>query len=197
MLLRPFLDLLFPKLCAHCKEPTEGDYFCPLCWQESSPLALDSRCHHCFELLETSDNLCSTCRHHPLLPFVRAAVFDRNAPIRTLKNSRDTTQAMAAFAYYQWLRLSWESVNLIAPIPPQRSSIACAFAELAHLPCPNLLRRRAWPLNTDFWEVRDILEEGESILLFDDDCTSAELQLACKAISHAFPKRVYLLSLFY
>ena len=194
-MLRALLNLVFPPRCLHCKALCCGSYFCEECWRQSSLIDLDHRCIHCFEAIEPPESLCSRCRHEPLLPFPRAAVFESQAPIRTFVHNRDYEQAMASFAYYQWLRLGWEKPDVIASIPPNRNAVGRFFAELWNAPCQNLFRRIAWPLDTEKWEIRDFLEEDLTILLIDHGCTLAQRQLACQAISHAFPKRVYILSL--
>lgn len=188
------LDLAFPPRCLHCKAFCDASYFCKNCWCNSSILDLEHRCIHCFETVEPPESLCVSCRHNPYLPFPRAAVFEIDAPILALKG-RDAGQAMAGFAYYQWLRLGWKKPDLIVPTLPNRSAVGRFFAELCDCPCPNLFRRIAWPLGTETLEIRDFLEEDLSILLVDDGCTPKQRQLACSAISHAFPKSVHIISL--
>jgi hypothetical protein len=106
-------------------------------------------------------------------------------------------EAAAGFAYYQWLKLGWDEPDLIISIPPGKSTICQAFSSLCATPNPQIFRRIAWPLQTEKWEViEELIEEYSVVLLFDEGCTPKQLQLASKALSVAFPKKVYLLSMY-
>jgi len=192
----PLLDLFFPPLCKHCGEVTAFPYLCEECWQASQLLNPEGRCFHCFEEINEPTGLCDRCRHKPLLPFPRAALFAREAPICRLMNREESAEPMAGFALYQWLRLHWKEADLIAPIPPHKRKVARIFADLAQIRCPNLFRRIPWPLYPPRWEVKEqMIEEDATLLLFDEGCTFKELQMACAAIAQTFPKKVYVLSL--
>lgn len=193
---RALVDLVFPPLCSHCNSYTKLNYLCETCWKESALLDPFGRCLHCFAELEEDGTLCATCKQQPQLPFQRAALFDHRSPIFTLMND-DVATAIAGFAYYQWLRLDWEEPDLIVAVSPHRKESTRMFAELCAKPSPHLFRRIAWPLNQQRWEVEEeLIEEGATILLFDEGCSSRQLQMAAAALSTAFPKKVYLLSLF-
>jgi hypothetical protein len=192
---QPLIDLVFPPFCVECSERTNLKYLCKDCWELSSILDLEGRCRHCFEEFE-GDTLCPQCRKDPKFPFERAAVFDQLAPIKRAL-SADTAMVAASFAYYQWLRLDWVDPDLIIPIPSSNFGVAKRFADLCNLPCPNLFKRIAWPLGTEKWVVSErLIEENATILLIDEGCSTKQLLMAAKALSTAFPKKVYLISLY-
>ena len=163
----------------------------------SQLLELEGRCHHCFDEIDEPTGLCIQCKHSPLLPFPRAALFAKEAPIYRILGWEESIDPIASFGFYQWLRLQWQKPDLIAPIPPHRTKIARAFAELANIPCPHLFRRVPWPLSPEKWEIKEqLIENDRTVLLIDEGCTQEQLQIAAEAISEAFPKKVYVLSLF-
>jgi hypothetical protein len=130
------------------------------------------------------------------LPFPRAALFAKEAPIFRLIGLEESFLSMASFAFYQHARLDWKEPDLIAPIPPYKRNVARNFAELAQVACPNLFRVVAWPLYPRIWEVKErLIEEEMTLLLIDEGCTLRELQMACRAVAEAFVPNVYILSL--
>ena len=192
---RSLLDLIFPPFCVECGDYTDLKYLCQNCWAQSGLLDIHDRCRHCFDEIG-QESICAKCLSHPTLPFERAAVFDARMPIRRLLKE-DTVNAAAGFSYYQWLRLDWKEPDLIVPIPSRHFGVAKQFAQLCNKPCVDLFRKIAWPLGSQRWEVRDqLIEENSTILLFDEGCSLKQLQLASAALSTAFPKKVYLISLF-
>ncbi len=196
VILQPLLDLFFPPLCMNCKEFTSMPYLCKECWLGSQLLDPEGRCLHCFHEIGEPSGLCLRCRHKPLLPFPRAALFAKEAPICRLMNREESPKPLAGYAFYQWLRLHWKEPDLIAPIPPERRQVAREFGELAQVPCPNLFRRVPWPLYPRVWEVKEqMIEDEMTVLLIDEGCTFIELQMACRVCAEAFPKNVYILSL--
>jgi len=195
-MLRPLLDLFFPPTCMHCSQLSSLPYLCHDCWLESQLLPIEGRCTHCFEEIEEPVGLCSRCRHAPLLPFPRAALFSRDSPICRLIIREESTKPLAGYAYYQWLRLHWKQPTLIASIPPHKKKIAQEFANLIQVPSPHLFRVVPWPLHPRRWEIKELLiEDDTTLLLIDEGCTLEELQMASRALSEAFPKNVYVLSL--
>ncbi len=162
---------------------------------QSALLDSQGRCIHCFDEIEEG-SLCHRCIRSPILPFPRAGVFDRRAPVFEVLHA-DHAHAAASFAYYQWLKLDWSEPDLIVSIPPGKSKTGQIFSQLCEKPYPRLFRRVAWPLRTEKWEVSEhLIEEHSTVLLFDVGCTPKQLQLAATALSAAFPKKVYLISLF-
>jgi len=196
VIFKPLLDLFFPPTCIHCGEDTSLYYLCKECWLESKLLPLDGRCLHCFQEIDEPSGLCSRCRHAPLLPFPRAALFAKEAPISRLLNREESIKPLAGFCVYQWLKLEWKTPDLIASIPPHKKKVARRFAELLHIPSPHLFRVLSWPLYPRKWEVNEkLIDDDTTLLLIDDGCTFEELQMASRALSMAFPKKVYILSL--
>ncbi len=194
-MIRTFRDLLFPPICIYCKESCTKPYLCDACWELSALLNPEERCPHCFGAVE-APSLCSRCRKKPYLLFPRAALFDIHAPIRRLFHSEENYEALAGLALVQWTKLGWKDPDLIIPIPPKRTEIARFFARHLDRPCPNLIYRKAWPIDQERWYVREeLIEEGDTVLLFDAGCSLRQLQLASHAILEAFPKKVSVLSL--
>ena len=192
---KSLVDLIFPPLCLYCNEPTDLKYLCERCWTQSPVVDLENRCRHCFDDCEDGV-LCSRCSHKPLLPFERAFVFDRSSPIAQIL-SEEMSEAAAGFAFYQWAKLGWDEPDLIAAISPGKNEVAKQFSKLMNKPCPDLFRTIAWPLGSQRLEIYDhFLEEDSTILFFDEGFTTKQLQMAGASLSHAFPKKVYCLSLF-
>lgn len=192
--MKALLNLVFPPLCVHCGMETPLRYLCETCWNESEVVNPQERCEHCFQECEEG-RCCAKCLRKPVIPFTRAAAFDRRAPFTRLIDE-EKAHALAGFAYYQWLRLNWLEPDLIAAIPPHKNTIARAFAEIAEKPCPHLFKRIAWPLRAQRWKLQNhLVEEGSTVLLFDEGCTPKQLKMAIAALSGAFPKKIYILSL--
>jgi hypothetical protein len=194
-MIRALVDLVFPPYCVDCGAFTRLKYLCEDCWKQSVILDSFGRCQHCFEEVERG-TLCARCARAPLLPFERAAVFDRRMPIYKILGE-EAVLAAASFAYYQWLRLDWKEPDLIVPMPGNRFGVAQQFALLCNKPVPKIFRRIAWPLGNQRWEVVEhLIEENATVLIFDEGSSQKQLQLAATALSTAFPKKVFLLSLF-
>jgi hypothetical protein len=190
------VDVLFPPLCFVCNSPLSRLPFvpsklCSNCWELSQVIDPNGRCIHCFKDCDTS--LCGRCAKDPELPYPRAAVFDREAPILRLLDE-EGAGAFAGFAYYQWQQLALPDPDFIVSIVP--SEMAKAFAMLCNKPNPNLFRRRFCFGHKQRLELREgLIPEDATLLLFDLGCKQQELEDACSVISEAFPKRVSILSL--
>jgi hypothetical protein len=189
------LNVLFPPLCTICGEKTNLKYLCKNCWEESSLIDLETRCRHCFR--ECQDRrLCITCSRNPTFPFERAGVFETDSPLRSLLHE-DKVHAAAAFAYYQWQKLEWDEPDLIASIPPDRPTVAHAFAEICQKPCPKLFSRTGLTSRTEEWKLKShLFDESTTLLLFDSGCNWQQLRMISRELISAFPKKVYCLSLF-
>jgi predicted amidophosphoribosyltransferase len=195
-MIRAISDFFFPPICVHCKEAAVKPYFCDACWELSALADPDERCIHCFGSVDRPGSLCSRCIKKPHLPIPRAALFDREAPISRLIYREESIDSFASLAFLQWSKLHLPEPDLIAPIPPSQITIARAFAKLIQKPCPNLFRRTAWPLGVEKWIAKEgLVQEEETVLLFDVGCSLRQLRLASDAILEAFPKKVYVLSL--
>ena len=181
------IDLIFPPLCLACREECRTRFLCPSCWQLCLLPDPVERCRHCFEELDRKENLCSQCRKEKILPAIRAYVFDPESPAHHL--ALEPPDGMASFALIQWVALDWPLPDAVIPMPDRDSvEIGRMFAFLLNIPFMKALRA-----NCDYKEDR--LEEGKELLLFDVSHPVETLQKATLALSEAFPKRIYLLSL--
>ena len=185
---RCFTDLIFPPLCLACKEKCDTKFLCPDCWQLCSLPDPVERCRHCFEELDSRGNLCAQCRKEKLLPVVRAYVFDPESPAYRL--GWEAVDAMAGFAFVQWIQLEWPLPDMIVPMP-NRESVAIG-ASLARL----IDRPIARALTGDCEYKEDRLEEDQEILLFDVSNPMGLLKRGSGALFESFPKRIRILSLF-
>jgi hypothetical protein len=163
-------------------------FLCSSCWALCELPDPADRCRHCFEELDQRGNLCSLCRDKPILNAVRATVFDSESPGRYL--GLDSPDAMAGFALLQWIQLEWPMPYAIVPMPdPESQAVAKAFAALLDLPYIQALQG-----DGEYREGR--LEEDEYLLLIDVSSSVAKLKKATDSLVGAFPKRIFLLTLF-
>lgn len=191
-----WLDLIFPPLCAHCREFCRTSFFCLNCWELCSPPSPLYRCRHCFSEIEEGTfhetyNLCLTCQKEPLLFAPYAFVFDSTeAAHRLCREIQEMPEALAAFILYQWAHLSWLSPQIIIPMPGAEV-LAKPFAFWMEVPYIDLL-----DVTNQSWECDGKkIEEDQILLLLDVNSTLPCLQKAIAALSEAFPKRIYVLSL--
>lgn len=189
---KSLLDFIFPPLCLACKERCSTQFLCPDCWILCEPPDPVGRCRHCFAELDEQGTLCPRCRPHskqgPILKAVSAFVFGPQAPVRFL--GLDPIDALAGFALHQWVQLEWPTPDGIIPMPDASSlALAKQLAHLLELP----LIRALYP-NGEYKEDR--LEENGLWLLIDVSNSLEQLKTATFSLEEAFPKRIYLLSLF-
>ena len=146
------------------------------------------RCRHCFQELDQRGLLCAQCRKHRLLPVPRAHAFDAASPASYL--GVEATDAMAGFAFFQWIQLEWLFPDMIVPMPDAASiAIGRALALLFDIPLIRALR-------SDCTYREDRLEEEAVLLLFDVANRQERLEQAVFSLSEAFPKKIYLFTLF-
>lgn len=194
-MIKSCLDLLFPPLCLHCKEASGPSYLCSACWQLSALLDPATRCLHCFQPRETPHPLCPTCGHHPRLPFPRASLFEAEAPICRWIQEPDSASAFAGFAYLQFEQLEWELPDFIVPLLPNAKHFAKELSSLLQRPAIDLFQRTPWPLDAPQWALKDSFSEEEAIFLLLAWHPSTLDELAAfRALVHAFPKKIYLLT---
>ncbi len=184
-MIRTVLDWIFPPYCLACRELCSTKYLCPDCWLLCELPDPVGRCRHCFEELDQRGNLCAQCRHKAFLWAIRAFVFDPAAPARYL--DLEATHAFAAFAFLQWIQLEWPLPDAVIPMPDSHG-IAKALSLLLDRP---LIRA----LHSDCTYRDDSLEEDLLLLLVDISQPLETLKKVELALSEAFPKRIYLLSL--
>lgn len=193
-IVRAIVDLLFPPLCATCGNRLCHSQLCDICWEASRIVDPSHRCIHCFASSETS--LCGQCSEKPAMPYPRAVVFEREAPILHLidEESAEAAEAWAGFAFVQLQQLGWPEPDFLVSVVP--SPIAKSLAVLCNKASSNFFRRRFSLGKAEKWELREgLISEDAIIVLFDPGCKPKELENACAAISEAFPKKVYILSL--
>lgn len=191
-----FRELFFPPVCIHCKQAAKEAYFCSTCWEASALADPSERCIHCFSYTGVEGKLCSRCAKKAWIPFQRASVFDRTAPIQRLIHREESIDSLASFALVQWSRLNWKSPDFIVPIPPQKSPLCTAFSKLMGKPSLQLFRKKGWPLGEEEWILKEgVIEDEATILLFDSGCSMRQLKIGSDSILGAFPKKVYVLSL--
>lgn len=189
-----WLDLIFPPLCANCREFCRTSFFCFPCWELCTPVSVLYRCRHCFtEIEEASEtyNLCFTCQKEPLLSVPYASVFEpTELAYRLCQEKEEIPEALAAFALYQWAHLSWSSPQVVVPMP-EAKELAKPFASWLQIPHIDLLSTY-----NQIWEcAHEKIEEDQIVLLLDVNSDLVCLQKAVAALSEAFPKRIYVLSL--
>lgn len=181
------MNFVFPPLCLACKERCGTKYLCPNCWSLCELPDPVERCRNCFEELDQRGNLCKQCRYRPILPLVRATVFDAESPARLL--GLDSVKAMAGFALVQWIQLEWPVPDAIIPMPDADSiALGRAFASLIDRPFVRAL-------NSSGEYQEDRLDEDGELLLIDISHPVDALRKAALALAASFPKRIYLLTL--
>ncbi|MES2273292.1 MAG: hypothetical protein V4487_03790 [Chlamydiota bacterium] len=185
-----FLDFIFPPLCLSCSERCSTKFFCPTCWELCAPPDPLERCRHCFGEISQLGEVCGQCRKGPLLPIERAYVFEAGAPIWRFR--KEEPSAIASFAVNQWIRLEWPVPDAIIPMPdPISESITKAFASLLECPLVKALRSEG-----PRFELKEgLIKEDLQLLLMNGSNSVESLRAAASALTEAFPKRTYLLSL--
>jgi hypothetical protein len=114
-------------------------------------------------------------------------VFDPESPAYRL--GLEGVDAMAGFAFFQWVQLEWPLPDVIVPMPDGDSvAIGSSFARLID-------RSFARALRGDCEYKEDRLDEDLEVLLFDVSNSIERLQQASFALSESFPKRIRLMSL--
>src|SRR5277367_5401366 len=114
-IVRAIVDLLFPPLCSTCGTRLCRSQLCDVCWESSRIIDPVHRCIHCFASSESS--LCGQCSENPELPYPRAVVFEREAPILGLIEE-ESAEALAGFAFVQLQQLSWPEPDFLVSVVP-------------------------------------------------------------------------------
>lgn len=97
---------------------------------------------------------------------------------------------MAGFALIQWVQLDWPMPDAIIPMPDANSiEVGKALANLLERPFVRAL-------SSACEYKKDRLEEDQILLLFDACNPLAALKKTALFLSEAFPKKIYLLSLY-
>ncbi|MBU6383875.1 MAG: phosphoribosyltransferase [Verrucomicrobia bacterium] len=181
------LQLLFPSVCLACGCKCATKWFCPPCWLLCELPDPANHCQVCFQGLEEQARYCASCREgKKRLPMVRGFVFDPESPARLM--GLDAVDALAGFAYLQWIQLEWPDPDVVIPMPDS-APIAAALASLMQAPLVKAL-------SPSYEYYEDRLEEENTLLLFDVSHSSSSLHKAASALSASFPKKIFVLSLF-
>lgn len=182
------LDFIFPPLCLSCKSRCKTKFLCPDCWELCRLPDPAGQCRHCFGELDERGNLCSRCREKKDLPAPRAFVFDPESPAHLL--GYEPPEALAGFAYLQWIQLEWPLMDGIVPMPDSSSrSIGNALSQLMGVPLLSAL-------NSQNSYREEYLDEDLELLLFDVNSSLEALRQSSISLLESFPKRIYILSLF-
>lgn len=184
-LFQPVVDLFFPPICVFCLAESRTKLLCENCWTFSSPIDPLKRCLHCFQEVESA-RVCFCCREKKALRATRGWVFEPESPIRTLGDEYE--EALAGFLVWQWIQLEWPYPDNIIPMPGALD-LGRAFAFFLQRPFI-----RAFGKGRRFYE--ESLEENQRIFLIDFQSEKEKIEWHAKKLEEAFPKRIFVLSLF-
>lgn len=202
-----WLDLLFPPICALCRE-REKNLLCSDCQEWLSPPDPAHRCKHCFREMECNASLCRQCVEMPKLRAPRAFLFDRSPVASAWKTlllqegDGALAELVASLLVLQWSKLGWPLPDRIVPVPAcgktgQLRSIAeSAAAMMGQTLSREFSLRWVAPFEWRLERVKDDLLEEQSLLLIDFEGESKWLSEALSELWPAYPKEVYILSLF-
>ncbi len=200
-----WLDLLFPPLCALCKQ-REKNLLCSDCQEWLSPPDPKIRCRHCFAEMESSAPLCNRCIRSPQLAAPRAYLFEdspvANAWRALLLQDEALAQIAASLLVFQWGRLEWPLPDRIVVVPaPGKTGQLRTIGESAAAFLGKPLTREFCLQWVSFFEWRlqrsqEDLLEGLSLLLIDFEGNANWLSQALSELWPAYPKEVRILSLF-
>jgi hypothetical protein len=124
------------------------------------------------------------------LPIARAFVFDVEAPV--LRFRSEAIDAMAAYAVIQWIQLDYALPDLVIPMPdPVSQKMGALFASLLQAPCAKILA------DCDICYALQEEIEGDNVVIFDGGNPLEELKKGIAELAEAFPKRMFLLSLYH
>jgi len=189
-ILGSWLDCIFPPLCEVCKERCHTRFFCADCWNICALVDPLHRCRHCFQEIEEG-TLCRICQRDPWLPFPFAYVFESSAQAyRLCREGKEHPDAMTAFMVVQWEKLRWPIPDVVVPLPGARC-FAKSFSSWLETSYAPVLSRCL-----DQWDCDvEALQEDQTLLLLGEKVSRSMLQGAIEALSEAFPKKIYVLSL--
>lgn len=179
-----FLDFLFPPYCLSCHLPSSLSFFCQSCWELCSPIDPTTRCAACFAEVQT--DFCIPCKRRTfLLPFTRAVVFEPTPPTRFL--CKEKGEALAGFAFYQWVQLEWDIPDIVIPMPGMEL-VAKAFSMFLNFgsgsPSP-------------YYSQLDpsLFEKGLTFLILDEKSSLKTLRKTIYPLTETSPKKIFQLSL--
>jgi competence protein ComFC len=201
-------NFVFPSLCLHCREGTEGQVLC----------------RSCLTLLDLLPHVAAEGKKkHPM---ELASTFERRGPaadlVRDFRNygSHGLAKTMAAFMVVQWDHLQWPLPDLIVPVAQslvhrlvRGHSTSLMLSEemgvLLNKPVKQLLRRRIADFSQEglsveqrrllnkgafSWKKREDIS-GKTVLLIDDfHVTGTTLKRCTEVLHEGFPKKIYALT---
>lgn len=155
-------SILFPPLCAACKEPLARGFhlFCEECLRALTLLEKEGRCPRCFCPKEDHDS-CVFCRELPKGLRQQAACFEESFvsnELFSLLKRGIAAPAVAGYMVLQTERLHWPLPDLVIPTPGDwmdtnerwevRKLLAKEIAEILQRPyaCCTRLNRHLLPL---------------------------------------------------
>lgn len=202
-----WLDLLFPPICALCKV-REKNLLCSDCQEWLAPPDPAVRCGHCFVEMGSSAPLCQQCVKSPALQAPRANLFDPSPVASAWKSlllqeeDSEFARIAASLLILQWGRLNWPLPDRIAIVPAKGKTRQ--LRSIAGIAAALLDRSLSSEFGLEWigffeWRikrVKDDLLEGKSLLLIDFEGESQWLSQALSELWPAYPKEVYIISLF-
>lgn len=201
-------NFIFPSLCLHCREGTEGQVLC----------------RSCLTLLDLLPYAAEDVKNKHAME--AASAFERRGPAADLVRhfrgyaSPGLAKTMAAFMVIQWDHLHWPVPDLIVPVAQSlvhrlvrghstSLMLSVEIGALLQRPVKQLLKRRIADYSQEglsveqrrllnkgafSWKKRDDLS-GKTILLIDDfHVTGTTLKRCAEVLQEGFPKKIYALT---
>ncbi len=199
---------IYPSMCLHCREGTEGHVLC----------------RSCLSLLDLLPHAAVEVKKKHVMEV--ASTFERCGPaadlVRDFRNygSRGLAKTMAAFMVVQWDHLQWPLPDLIVPVAQslvhrlmRGHSTSLMLSEemgaFLNRPVKQLLRRRSADYSQEGlnleqrrllnkgafrWKKREDIS-GKTVLLIDDfHVTGTTLKRCAEVLQEGFPKKIYALT---
>lgn len=200
-----FLELIYPPLCSLCRSSSK-ESVCPSCRDLLTLIDPQTRCRHCFDALENRGGLCRKCAHSPLLSAPHAYLFEPTHVASQLKSNltKGSTHRLliASLLVMQHHNLKWPLPDRIAMIPNAKKhkamqEISEEFARMLGLSFSDEFRLY-WsaPFTWSIQRKKDDLLENQTVILLDFDSPATALRQALSELWPAFPKKIYILSVF-
>ena len=191
------LDALFPPICSLCEKEAQ-ELLCSQCQEHLAPPDPALRCSHCFAELEEETVLCRQCVRAPILAAPRAFLFELSSTASCLRAQLAKAaggplgEMAAALLVWQWGRLNWPMPNRISVVPSLEVSSGWQF--IAQEAASMLGKTLSIDLNRQMQLKSSDVLQGEEILLVAFE--ERGLKEALTGFWSAFPKRIYIVSLF-
>ena len=166
-----------------------------------------ARCQHCFKTLNSLSGLCRECAHSPEVAAPQAFLFEPTHAAWQMKEiilheEGSVRLRMADLFYVLWNRLGWPLFDRIAVIPQigATNALSDIAEELARMLNSNVSREFSlrWiePFHWGVKRKKNDLLEGKNILLLAMDRDGERLKGALRELWPAFPKQIFIFSVF-